>query len=300
MPCQTPHVGTDNHLPITPVDWDSLIAELQAIATDSLGNSASVPKDLLARATRTAEGVSSAIDSIANLQFVLVEPSDVVNLTYVMRARLAARAGLAPPPIQAKLPVAHRSGRKFGNFIDDIGGISGCFERFGYGYALMTDESLRLAVDRMRAVALAIAVILSVGYCLVDVNGYLSGWHVQRFSALDIGLYLARITAGWCWIVALVAYGRRYMTASGPVLGYLREASYPVYILHQTVIILVAYIVVSWDAGVAVKFLAILIAATAGTMLVYELLVRRFDPIRFLFGMKPRSRVARPALRTAS
>lgn len=52
----------------------------------------------------------------------------MLNLAYLMRARVAARAGLPPPPIQARRPVARRSSRKLGNFIDDMGGTSGCFD----------------------------------------------------------------------------------------------------------------------------------------------------------------------------
>ncbi len=81
----------------------------------------------------------------------------------------------------------------------------------------------------------------------------------------------------------------------GPLLRYAREASYPIYILHQTVIVAVAFVVVGWDAGVAVKYVTILVAASAGTLLVSELLVRRFNLVRFLFGMKPITRATRPS-----
>jgi len=74
------------------------------------------------------------------------------------------------------------------------------------------------------------------------------------------------------------------------VLRYAREASYPVYILHQTVIVVIAYFVVAWPAGMTMKYLAILIAASAGTLLIYEFLIRRLNLLRFLFGMKPISK----------
>ena len=120
-------MGSDGQLPIEPVDWDSLIAELQGMANTSLGNSASVPTDLLARAKRSPAGINSAIDSIANLQFGFVEPSDVLDLVNLMRARVAARMGLPPPPLQPRSPVVRRSGQRFANFIDDMGGLCGCF-----------------------------------------------------------------------------------------------------------------------------------------------------------------------------
>jgi peptidoglycan/LPS O-acetylase OafA/YrhL len=67
-------------------------------------------------------------------------------------------------------------------------------------------------------------------------------------------------------------------------MHYAQEASYPVYILHQTVIVLVAYCVVAWQADVAAKYIAILLLASVGTRLLYEALLRRFNAFRFQFG----------------
>ena len=111
-----------------------------------------------------------------------------------------------------------------------------------------------------------------------------------RFSRMDIVLFLARVSAAWRWTLALLGLGRRYLTASGPLLRYAREVSYPIYILHQTVIVAIAFVVVGWQMGIAVKYGAILLAASVGTLLIYEFLVRRVNPMRFLFGLKPQAK----------
>lgn len=162
---------------------------------------------------------------------------------------------------------------------------------FIFGYMLIADERVLQAVDRHRWWTLGVALPLTALYCVVTVNGLFAG---ARFSAADVSIYMIRTLAAWSWIVALIGLGRRYLTAGGPVLRYAREASYPVYILHQTVIVVLAYFIVTWPVGVAVKYVAILVAASAGTLLLYELTVRRFDLVRVAFGMKPRGR-ARPA-----
>ena len=46
-------------------------------------------------------------------------------------------------------------------------------------------------------------------------------------------------------IVAIVGYGRKYLTKGGKVLDYLNKACFPVYILHQPVIVVIAYYLVS-------------------------------------------------------
>jgi glucan biosynthesis protein C len=174
--------------------------------------------------------------------------------------------------------------------LPDLGGKNPVFFLllFLYGYLLVANEDLQQAVDRHRWWALAPALLMS----MVTLIAVALDLQPAKFSPADIGLFFARMSAAWCWTVALLGLGRRYLTASGPLLRYAREASYPVYILHQTVIVVIAFVVVGWDTGVAVKYIAILLAAAVGTLLVYEFLVRRVTPVRVLFGLKPRTNAA--------
>lgn len=181
--------------------------------------------------------------------------------------------------------------------LPDLGGKNPFFYvlLFIYGYLLVASDHLQRAVDRHRWWALGLALLMSA----VTLIAVALDLNPVRFSALDIALFLARMAAAWCWTIALLGLGRRWLTAArlpGSLLRYAREASYPIYILHQTVIVAIAFVVVGWDASVPVKYVAILVAASAATLLVYELLVRRFNPVRFLFGMKPR-RIEMPLAR---
>jgi peptidoglycan/LPS O-acetylase OafA/YrhL len=148
---------------------------------------------------------------------------------------------------------------------------------------LVASQTVREAADRQSWWALGLA----MGASVLTLAAVALNLQPARFSPGDITLFLARMTMAWCWPLALLGLGRRYLTSSGPLLRYAREASYPVYILHQTVIVAVAYVVVGWHAGVALKYLLILLTASVATLLVYEFLVRRFNPVRFPFGMKP-------------
>lgn len=59
------------------------------------------------------------------------------------------------------------------------------------------------------------------------------------------------------------------------------------YILHQPAVVAVAYPVVRWPAPIPVKYLVIVVVAGALTLAAYDLLVRRTQLTRFLFGMRP-------------
>jgi peptidoglycan/LPS O-acetylase OafA/YrhL len=93
----------------------------------------------------------------------------------------------------------------------------------------------------------------------------------------------------WYVILAMLAYGRQLLNFSNRFLRYFAEGAYPLYILHQTVIVIIGYFVVQWDFAAAAKYALIVALALAGSVLTYAVLVKRTNVTRFLFGMKPKS-----------
>ncbi len=91
-------------------------------------------------------------------------------------------------------------------------------------------------------------------------------------------------------IYAILGYGKHYLNKPGKFLSYANESVYPLYILHQTVLIVLGFYIIKMDLSIVPKFLLL----TAGTFTVsyalYELFIRRFNFMRFLFGMKSRQK----------
>lgn len=58
-------------------------------------------------------------------------------------------------------------------------------------------------------------------------------------------------------------------------------------------IVILAYWMRGWDVGIAAKLPVLIVAAFAVTALLYALLVRRVNGLRFLFGMRPLPRAPR-------
>ena len=106
-------------------------------------------------------------------------------------------------------------------------------------------------------------------------------------------------------MLALLGAAKALLSRRIRGLAYASEASFPFYVLHQTVIVAVAYLLVGWNLPVWGKFLALCLTAFAMTLLLYEVVVRRTAPTRFLFGMRPRRpqsvlETARPSRATTS
>ncbi|HEV2036510.1 MAG TPA: DUF4388 domain-containing protein [Candidatus Dormibacteraeota bacterium] len=69
-------------------DWSPIVAELQAMAEDTLGNRARKVKDLLGAADPSMAGIEGAIDQIPTISLLFVDSSRLETLAHEMRARL--------------------------------------------------------------------------------------------------------------------------------------------------------------------------------------------------------------------
>jgi hypothetical protein len=70
------------------LDWTSIVAELQAMAEDALGNRARKVKDILGAADPSLSGIEAAIDQIPSISLLFVDSSRLEQLAQEMRARL--------------------------------------------------------------------------------------------------------------------------------------------------------------------------------------------------------------------
>ncbi len=98
--------------------------------------------------------------------------------------------------------------------------------------------------------------------------------------------------AGWCFVVAFLGWSRQHLSFSTPALRYLTESAFPVYLLHQSAIVIPGYFLIQLPLGVWTKFVLLLVVSSSLTLCAYHMLVRPFSLTRFLCGMKGRERPA--------
>jgi hypothetical protein len=94
--------------------------------------------------------------------------------------------------------------------------------------------------------------------------------------------------ADWSWVAFMLSLGARYLNIKGKFVTYSNEAVLPFYIFHQTIILCVGWFVIRWNMGILSKYLIIAVISFALIMVLYEMLVRPFNRMRFLFGMRPK------------
>ena len=89
----------------------------------------------------------------------------------------------------------------------------------------------------------------------------------------------------WCAIVAALGFAHRHLNFDAPARRYLTGAVFPVYILHQTLTILLAHFMSSWALTPGIEA-ALLVAGTfAFSFLGFEC-VRRIPWLRPAFGLR--------------
>jgi len=97
--------------------------------------------------------------------------------------------------------------------------------------------------------------------------------------------YLLAVESVW-WILSVFAFGYKYLNHPSKTLDYLSKAAYPVYILHMTFLYLASAIIFRLDIPVSLQFILVLLFTGGGCFAIYELLIRRVNFIRPLFGLK--------------
>ncbi len=168
---------------------------------------------------------------------------------------------------------------------EDMGSwdIFSYFIFFVYGYLIFSNSKLPQIVSKYGLSLLIIAIVLSVIHLFLFFTPSLQ----MMYDSWPFDL---RGLCAWTWILGLVGVGSRFLNINNKFLGYASEAVLPFYILHQPIILIIGYFVVQWSVGIAVKYLFIVVAAFLAIMVIYELLIRRINVLRFLFGMKLKKR----------
>jgi peptidoglycan/LPS O-acetylase OafA/YrhL len=151
------------------------------------------------------------------------------------------------------------------------------------GFLVVSHDGVQASIQRLRWLSLPIGLVLVGSSIFVHSLDQLPAFGTWRY-ALGWGI---RALGSWCCVLAALGFGREHLNFSTPFLRYANEAVLPFYILHQTVLLCVGYFVVQWAIPDPLKWVIILLVSFPVIMVLYEFLVRRFNIMRFLFGMKP-------------
>jgi glucans biosynthesis protein C len=161
---------------------------------------------------------------------------------------------------------------------------------FWFGYVLTSRTGFcQLLADQRRVFLVATLT------CTLLLYGSRAIWGEEAIDNtlwLDVLYTLNSDCLMWFSVLMTIGYGYRYLNINPswigrPILKHLNEAVYPFYILHQTVIILIGYYVLTKTSlGVYDGFLVVSLSSLVVCVGIYVALIRPFKLTRVLFGLK--------------
>ena len=88
-----------------------------------------------------------------------------------------------------------------------------------------------------------------------------------------------------CWMLTVFGYGAIYLNHQSKALTYLKDAVYPVYILHMPLQSLLSYLIMPTKLPLLLKLNLLIIGTLFCSIFLYEI-IKRMNWIRPIFGLK--------------
>lgn len=143
-----------------------------------------------------------------------------------------------------------------------------------FGYYILSEESI---LQKLRQYQLA-----SLAVCIMSGSLYTYLYCFENVRNIWItGLY---VFYGWMGIISLLGIGQSKLNFHNRLSDYLARASFPVYILHMPILVVVGFFVLKLSVGVAGQFLLIVLIPFIVTFVIYEI-VKRVPVLRLLLGI---------------
>lgn len=156
------------------------------------------------------------------------------------------------------------------------------------GFLIASSPAMQASIRRIRWVSLVTGVVVFfAGSGLILALG---GAEAAFGTPLYLLWTVVSSLAAWACTLAILGLGMQHLNVRTPGLDYANEGVLPFYVMHQTVLWVVGFYVLDWAIPDLAKW-AIILAGTFGILLaLYELLVRRNNVLRVLFGMRAQVR----------
>lgn len=164
---------------------------------------------------------------------------------------------------------------------------------FAAGVVLCAFPSLLERFSRVTWAALAFAAVGGAGlYLAGDRDG-------TMWKAIAL---MSEALLAWMAIRAVFALFRRFADSPSRTFRYLSDASYSIYLFHHIIVIMAATWLLPLAIGAGLKFAVVLAIASAASLAIYHLLIRRSAVLSYLFNgaVRPAGGAGGPADRAGA
>jgi len=151
------------------------------------------------------------------------------------------------------------------------------------GFMIVSSERLQQRIKNQRWLSLFLGIVLSTLY-LYQLFSPSREVFPARIS--DWIYPLLSFFSAWSWLLVILGFGMRFLSFDRPLLRYANEGVLPFFILHQTVLLCIGYFIMTWEINDFLKWTIVFTSSFIVIIVIYTLIIRKLDLLRFLFGMK--------------
>jgi len=157
---------------------------------------------------------------------------------------------------------------------------------FVYGYLLFSDHRLLKALKKDWWIVLIFSFVSSI-LILSTVSASLADPLSAPPSMIDHLIKWGVFSINsWFWTILLLLFGMKYLDFNNSWLEYGKQSIMPFFLIHQPIIIVIAFYVVQWEMSVVIKLLIVMVGSFMITLGIFELLIKRISFLGNLLGVK--------------
>ncbi len=154
------------------------------------------------------------------------------------------------------------------------------------GYLVASSPQFEESIEKNRVPALFLGIITSLLVFALATIVLSDSSAMERYY---VPVSIVWALNGWCWVTAILGFGRKHLSFDHKYLKVSNELVLPFYVLHQSVIVAIAFYVVGLDLIVIEKYFLIVLASfSIIAALLYP--ISKVNLLRFLFGMRMKTR----------
>lgn len=171
------------------------------------------------------------------------------------------------------------------------------FVAYIYGFVLAGSPWLGRAIDLQWRGALITGALGTVALMVGLWTDIVPDRIPPQYHAVYLAFWMLYAICAWAWMVAMLGVGRAWLARETALTRYGRDAALGMYLIHQPIIVAIAFLTVPLAIGVGAKFALVFGLSAAATLIVLEMfrhdgILRR--SLRLPRRRAPRMRWARP------
>jgi len=171
------------------------------------------------------------------------------------------------------------------NLVSDWYNFSVYITFFIYGYFIAQIQTLWLSIKKWRWLHLIVGLTC---FILVYFGQHQPGINFLENSTTGGFIFnILTMVNSISMVLSCLGFGMIFLEKNTSYLSYANQAVYPVFVLHQSVLIMTGYYILPLDLSIGVKLLIVSSSALIGSVLINHFLILPFSVTRVMFGVKP-------------